>query len=649
MCGVVGAFGAALPALGQRAAALETLRLRGPDARGEHLGPGAWLGHTRLAIVAPADGAQPLTSEDGAVVAVVNGEIYDDARLRRELEARGHRFRTASDSELVVHLYEEHGDAFIDHLRGELACLLWDARRQRLVAARDRFGVKPLVWATLPGGALALASEAKALFALGLPRAWDEQAFLHAVRHQYLPPERSLFAGVRTVPPAHVLIAEASAPPRLRCYWDLDAAPDVPAGLEDPRAAAEAVRDALDEAVRLRLRADVPVAFALSGGLDSSLVLALAARHLPGSPEAFGVCFEHPPYDERRAAQAVAAHVGARFNPVVVTQDALLDALPEAVRCAEGLAINGQLPAKHLLAAAIRGAGYPVVLTGEGADELLLGYPFLIADLAAAAPPAQARAALQALLRDNPASRGVMLPDGALEAADDPGLAALRRRLGFVPTFLRAKAAFGARLLGLLDDRARARVAADDPMTALLDSPALNLPELPDLATRGAHPVAVSASLWARLALAGYILRTLGDGTEMAHSVEGRPPFLDHRVAELATALPVALRLRDGRPKAVLRDAAAGLLPADTVARPKHPFLAPPVTRFASPRGRALLEDVLRSAAVEGVPFVDRGRVGALLDALPVLAPEAQAAAEPVLFTLLTATLLSERLLRSTP
>lgn len=610
MCGVVAALGLDLGAEARRRA-LQAIARRGPDGEGTWRGDGVWLGHRRLAIMAPDDGAQPLASEDGRVHAVVNGEFYGFEAVRRDLEARGHRFATRTDSEILVHTYEDRGVDAIADLRGEFAFVLHDREANRLVAARDRFGVKPLVYAEHRGG-LVLASKPSALFALGVPAAWDAQAFLHAMTHQYLPPDRTLFAGVRRVPPGHVLTCAPGGAPALRPY--ATPFPTTPA-LEGPDAEA-ALEAALVAAVQDRLQADAPVALALSGGLDSALVAAIAARSRPITT--FGVDFDRPPYAEAAAARDVAAHIGADHHVVPVRAADLLDTLPEAVALTEGLAINGQLPAKLALARAIRAAGFEVVLTGEGADELFFGYPHLSLDHAAEIGGAEGEAIRQRIAAHHGASRGVMLP------TDAAPLEPVERRLGYVPAFVRAKAGFGARLVGLLDAEGQRR--AQDSLPRLLDG----------LTVRPGPRASRSADLWSQLCLAGYILETLGDGTEMAASIEGRPPFLDDRVAAVAARIPPADKIRPDLAKHALRRVARRWLPARIADRPKHPFLAPPVV--STPTARGIARDLLAPARL---PFVDPSKLGAWLDGLPDT-PEPQKE-DPVLFTLLTAALLARR------
>ena len=323
MCGIVAVRSASVTAASLDAA-LQAARWRGPDDRGTWIGDGIGLAHSRLAIVGER-GTQPIENEDGTVRIVVNGELYDFERIRADLERRGHRFATDTDSEIALHLYEEYGERCVEHLRGEFAFALYDRRRRRLLLARDRFGVKPLCFVRR-GDDFYAASEAKQLFALGIRCAWDRDAFHHAVCHQYLPPDRTLFAGVRQLRPGCLLIVDDRGV-RERKYWDLDLPRRRPDRAGD---APGELREHLDEAVRLRLRADVPVACCLSGGVDSATVLAFAARHRPGM-ESFGVSFDAADYDERAQATAVAGDLGSPYHPVRVTQDDLLLHLSDAV------------------------------------------------------------------------------------------------------------------------------------------------------------------------------------------------------------------------------------------------------------------------------------------------------------------------------
>jgi asparagine synthase (glutamine-hydrolysing) len=615
MCGIFGIFGIRAPVDGARVAeGLGALAHRGPDGHGSFIDPErrVALGHTRLAIIDPEGGAQPLANEDGSVVAVVSGELYDFVRIRTELVARGHRFRTASDSEILVHLWEERGPACLEELRGEFAFLVWDARARRLFAARDRFGVRPLVYSE-HDGCLYVASEAKALFAAGIPAAWDEDALQQSFAMHYTQPFETLFRSVRQLEPGCFLDATPTGT-RVGKYWDLDYVAE--SEERDEPGAVERVRELLEDAVRQRLVSDVPCCFQLSGGLDSSAIVGLAAKlgHRPLT--AFTVSFDAPEYDELSLATESALHAGARLVPVHASRDALIDALPAAVAQAESLAVNLHLPAKLLLSRAIQREGFKVVLTGEGADEVFAGYAHLRRDLVSRDPEAVAN-----LDASNRASAGSMLPSGA--ARD---LGAVERALGFVPTFLLAKATLGRKLGELMTPDL---VEAVDPYQRFVDHVDVKGQLV------GRSRVHQSLYLWSKTALAGYILRAIGDGMEMASSVEGRVPFLDHRLFEEVRGLAVVLKINGGREKWVLRRAVADVVPERVLAREKHPFLAPPLGLPDR------VHDLL--ARCDRVPGLDKKRTRAVLDRLPTLPEAEQRAWDPAITLATTAVLLAER------
>jgi len=607
MCGVVAIIGrGATTELVARGVA--ALSHRGPDGNGVKRWDGCVLGHARLALVDVANGAQPIENEDGSIACVVSGELYDDARIRKELESRGHRFRTRSDSELVVHLYEEHGDDFVDHLRGEFAIVLWDAHARRLVCARDRFGVRPLVWARTDGG-VAIASEAKALFAMGVGARLDDEAMWLSACAQYAPEDRTVFEGVRQVPAGTTIVFDDRGD-RARRYWDLD----LPREEEQRDVGPEELRAALDDAVAVRTRGDHgTTACALSGGLDSSSIAALASRH--ARIACFTIAFEEGEYEEAAIAERTAARLGAPLHVVSAPARALWDALPAAVAQSEGLSINLHVAAKWLLARDVKRAGHHVLLTGEGADEVLAGYPHFRRDLLL-----ERGAEAGELAARNGPSAGLMMPEG--ETRDT---SAVKSTLGFVPSWIEAKAALGARASSLLAPDFTARFAARDPLGEIAASFDPN-----QLA--GRTRVDQAAYGWSKLALAGYILRTLGDGTEMAHAVEGRVPFLDHRFFEVARAAKTTLKIRGEVEKWILREAMKDVLPEEVIARRKHPLLAPP-------SASAEAADLLRSRALPAM--FDAARVRKTLERLEHAPAKERALWDPPLMLVLTATLLA--------
>jgi asparagine synthase (glutamine-hydrolysing) len=641
MCGIVGIYSprGALRAeeLGR---ATRSLAHRGPDGRGTWLAPDSrvGLGHARLSIIDLATGDQPIASEDGRHHIAVNGEFYDFERIQGELERRGHRLRTRSDSEIALHLYEERGAGCLEQLRGEFAFILWDGREDRLFAARDRFGIKPLYYAWR-GEDLFLASEAKALFAAGIPAGWDRDAFFRAVHHQTTPQDRSLFEGVHQVPPGHYLIGSAGSI-RLVRYWDFDY-PRAERTGEPARADADYAgefRRALDEAIRLRLRADVPVGCYLSGGLDSCAVLGLAAAQRTDRIRAFTLGFDRPEYDESAIAREMARRAGAEFHPIPIAQSDLADHFADAVAHAETLAINAHGVAKYLLSRAVRDAGFKVVLTGEGSDEILAGYPHFRRDLllydrgTTGRDSADVDRLLGELQAGNPESRGLLLPEGEGTSLD--GLGAV---LGFAPSWLETGATQAHKLRALAAPGSAAELAGRDAYRELLDG----LDVAGQLAGRA--PVNQSLYLWSKVMLPNYVLSFLGDRMEMAHSIEGRLPFLDHHVVELARDLPMDQKIRGLTEKYILREAARPVLTATVYARQKHPFTTPPAALAPEGRFYQLLQDTLRGPALASLPFFDRSKVVALLDELPAMDEGRRTAYDMPLMFVLSACVVQER------
>jgi asparagine synthase (glutamine-hydrolysing) len=636
MCGIVAIFSSSLRVdAGELQRATASLRHRGPDGDGHWLDPSGrvGLGHTRLGIIDLVGGAQPLANEDGTIHAVVNGELYDFERQRDELTARGHRFRTGSDSEVLVHLYEEYGARCVDHLRGEVAFVLWDQKNRRLLAGRDRFGIKPLYYAD-DGSRVVVASEAKALFAAGVRPAWDAESVYQAASAGGPASDRSLFAAVRQLPAGHFLLATEGHRNVVR-YWDFDF--PLAGAPADPRSDAEhaaALREALEEAIRLRLRADVPVAFYLSGGLDSCSLLGLAAPLLAAPPRAFTLSFENPAYDELPVAQEMAAHVGAELTSVPVTDELIADDFVRSVAHAETVFNNLNGVAKFRLSRAVRDAGYKVVLTGEGADEILAGYPHFRRDMLlysrAGQDPAVVERLLGQLSAQNAISNGLLMPDGGGLSLDR-----VRGLLdGFAPTWMEALATAGAKMRGLLSGDLLSAFGQRDPYAMFTDTL-----DASRLVRR--DPVHQAQYLWAKSVLPMFILCVLGDRMEMAHSVEGRVPFLDHHVVELAVRTPVHQKIRGMVEKHVLREAARPVLTETVYRRQKHPFLSPPATTTPGTRLYQMTQDTLRSA-LRHVPFYDADAVVALLDALPGMDVARRTALDPVIVSMLSVAALQE-------
>jgi asparagine synthase (glutamine-hydrolysing) len=597
MCGIAGYVGAPRPGLGERMAA--ALAHRGPDDAGEcvePLGDGrvAVLANRRLAIIDVDGGHQPQANEDGTVQVVFNGAIYNFRELRRELEAGGHRFRTQCDTEVLPHLYEEQGLGMLERLRGMFAFALWDAPRRRLVLARDRLGVKPLYWAE-PAGELdlAFASELPALLeAPGLRAELDPEAVAAYLAFLYVPHPRSAVRGVSKLPPGHVLVHEDGRTTVER-YWSLD--PDARGG--DPGR----VWELLAESVRLRLVADVPVGAFLSGGIDSSSIVA-AASAAGAHPETFTVVFPDEDarlYDEREDAAAVSAAFATPHRELPASPDAAA-LLPEVVRRFGEPFGNPTALLVHELSRLTR-RHVKVALAGDGADELLAGYPRFRGFVAAAA------------------YRRVPAPVRALAAAGARALPeSTRGRHG-----LRRAREFALVPPGSLDDAYVSWITYFAPEAR----DALYAPGLAERLRESAPPEQFLAGLFERAPRADLVNRLsfvelqsflpcnvleYGDRMSMAHGLEVRAPFTDHRLVEQVFALPGSEKLQRGTSKVALRRALAGRVPERTLAKRKLGF-NPPLGLWLRRELAPLVDSHLAREVVESRGLFRPERVEALV------------------------------------
>lgn len=587
MCGIAGLYAgrdaqASRDLLTQMAGELEH---RGPDGVGLYLDDRFGMINTRLSIIDLAGGDQPLSNEDGRLWVMQNGEIYNYPELMRELEALGHRFATRSDTEVIVHAYEQWGEDCLDRLNGEFAFAIWDRTSGEVFLARDRFGIRPLFMAEF-GGDVAFASEAKALLRHpGSERAIDPLALVDTFTLWAPQPDRTSFPGIRELPPAHYLRIGPDGPSVPTRWWDLRFGPREGRRRESPEALAEELRAHLDEATRIRLRADVPVGVYLSGGLDSSGTAALAKGHVDQELRGFGIGFEDSRFDESRYQDRMADALGVNLSRVTVSGSDVAGAFPEVVRRAEKPMLRTAPGPLMLLSESVHDAGFKVVLTGEGADEIFGGYGIfqeaMVRRFWARDPESRMRPALLARLypylsRDLARGGGFLTEffKQGVEETDDP-LYSHRPRM---KTTMRA-------LRFLSKETRQAAAEAGDPEERLL----ARLPE--HFYEMG--PLGQAQYLEIQTFLSGYLLHSQGDRMLMANCVEGRFPFLDVHVAEFAADLPERLRLRDLEEKFLLRKALAPLLPVDIGKRKKRPYRAPILRAFVGDEAPEYVHDLL--------------------------------------------------------
>ncbi|NET08234.1 MAG: asparagine synthase (glutamine-hydrolyzing) [Merismopedia sp. SIO2A8] len=626
MCGIVAIFSKEEP-ISAKALANATQRLsyRGPDQQCQWIAPHqqVGLGHARLSIVDLLTGNQPIANEDEQLHLIVNGEFYDFERIVRELKQRGHQFRTRSDSEIVLHLYEEFGTQCLHHLRGEFAFILWDESNQVLFAARDRFGIKPLFY-SLFGDTLYLASEAKALFAAGVPAHWDRESFFQQL-FLYLNQDRTLFEGVYQVPPGHYLLATRRGI-RLVRYWDFDyPKTDEVVPQHTDTEYIEQIRHKLEEAVQIRLRADVPVGSFLSGGLDSSTVLGMAAKHTGQPIQAFTVMFEGAGYDEAAVARETAAQVGADFQAIPLNQADFAESIADAIWHAEMLDTNARGVARYLQSRVVHHAGYKVVLSGDGSDEIFAGYSHVRQDLQCDRKKQTSTKAIQQRLGETLGKNSTF--ETTLLQDTPACLASVQQTLGFVPSWLKNVAVERAFFHVLLAPDYAATFAQQDVYRIFLNQFDLHNQLV------GRSPVIQSLYLWSKSILPNYSL--FAERLEMAHAVEVRLPFLDHHLFEFVREIPASLLTYGTQEKYVLREAARPFLTDTVYVRPKHPFIAPPATLTTNNQLYTLMQDSLRSSGMASVPFFDPVAIIALLDKLPSMTERQRLALESTLLMLL--------------
>lgn len=621
MCGIAGVLyrdaarppdAAVLRAMGQ------AIAHRGPDAEGFWIEPGVGLVHRRLSIIDLAEGNQPIGNEDGSVQVVFNGEIYNYRELRSGLEGRGHRFRTQSDTEVLVHLYEEEGERLVHRLRGMFAFALWDRSRRRLVLARDRVGMKPLYFCR-DHEKLIFGSELKAILAYpGVPRRIDAAALEDYLSFGMVPGERSIFQSINKLPPAHAVSVSSeawhAAPAR---YWQLRFEPD---DRLDSEAWQEAIQAKLDEAVRLHLVADVPVGAFLSGGLDSSAVVASGARAMQGGMQTFSIGFREETFSELAYARDVARQFGTRHLEQIVTPDAvsMLDELTHYFD--EPFADSSAIPT--FLVAQLARRHVKVVLSGDGGDEAFGGYARYAHDL----QEATWRRRLPPWVR-----RGLIGPVSRIWPKADWLPRALRAKTLLTNLSLDAGQAY-VNTLTLCRQPQRRQLLAGDIRAELNGHDSGQIVRQGYDQADSNDPLAAMMAADVHAILPDDFLVKV-DRASMAHGLEVRPPLVDHELLELAARVPSRWKIRGGKTKWILKQACQTRLPASVVWRPKHGFDIPIDSWLRGPLRemfetavldpRAPVGDLVSQAAVRRLyrgHLLGIGRHGGALWAMLVLA-----------------------------
>ncbi len=558
MCGIAGFVGAG-PSCDSRAVVrrmVTALRHRGPDDQGEYLDAQAALGACRLSIIDLPGGRQPVWNETRTVHAVLNGEIYNFRDLRSRLERRGHRFRTQSDTEVLVHAYEQDGEDFVASLDGMFALALWDQPERKLVLARDRMGEKPLYYYDGPG-VFVFGSELRALLEHpAVPRTLDLRSLSRYLLFDAVPAPHSILDGIAKLAPAHTLVVSPGAKPHVTPYWTLSFEPDHSLGEAQWR---DRLLDQLEGSVRSRLASDVPLGVFVSGGIDSGAVAAFAARHAQTTPlRTFAVGFDTPSYDERRFARIVATRFGAEHREIVFTVADALELMERVGSLLDEPLVDASFLPKYVLARAARET-VKVALCGDGGDEIFCGYPSFLAD-------APARWLLKAL---GPSARRLLtraiesLPSSSAYGSFDFLLKQFVRAL---PYSLEVRTQL---LLGGIDPMQQSRLLSAGVRHALMSfDPYAELTGASERSTNR-DPIEQLIHHHARFYLADQTLVAM-DRASMAAGLEVRAPLLDPALIELAARVPSGLKLHRWTTKYILKRALTGVLPPAVVWRRKQ-------------------------------------------------------------------------------
>jgi asparagine synthase (glutamine-hydrolysing) len=604
MCGIAGLLkvDGSLADPGRLSKMIAVFPYRGPDANGIHLAGAAGLAHVRLSIIDVQSGAQPMSTLDGRLCISFNGEIFNYLELREELVKKGCSFATRSDTEVILNAYSEYGEDCVNHFNGQWAFAIWDKIEQKLFLSRDRAGVRPLFY-TQTNDSFLFASEIKALFACPeVRREFDPVGMDQVFTFWVTLPPRTAFKHISQLPPGHSMTVQDGCV-RVKEYWSAPYVEEADSRNGNERGRSEELLHLLFDATRIRLRSDVPVGAYLSGGIDSALTTALVRKIASDRLRSFSVTFADAEFDESPYQLEASAFLGTQHSTVSCSQADIANVFPEVIRHTEHPLFRTAPAPMFLLSRLVRKNGFKVVLTGEGADEALGGYDIF------------KEAKIRRFWGQN------------LESKWRPLL--FKRLYPFLPDFQRQPTAnlkhffrvttedlasplfshlprweLTAKLKLLFSGDFQAEIGKYDAMTELADT-------LPSTFRSWSH-FSQGEYLEAKYFLPGYLLSSQGDRMAMAHSVEGRYPFLDYRVVEFAARLPMRLKMRVLNQKYLLKRACEGLVPESILRRPKQPYRAPDGKCFFDENAPDYVSELLSPCSVEKTGIFEKRAVGIL-------------------------------------
>ncbi len=603
MCGIIAAF-TRCRAINPQSIEKSLLQLhhRGPDSNDYYINKTkrVALGHTRLSIIGLDNGTQPLHSSENNIYAVVNGEFYDYQSIKKKYTQQGYNFKTKTDSEIIIPLYLEYGTNLFKKINGEFSFIIWDEKKNLVFSARDRFGIKPLYY-YYGNDDLYISSEIKALIPFGINIDWDISSLVSIFKG--VPNQASsCFQNIKQIRPGHYMLYENNSLREYE-YWDFQytkSSNSLIGDFKDEQQYLNTFRSKLITSIKRRLVSDTPVGLYLSGGIDSSAILALS-KNLTDNITAFNISFRDSICDENMYAQEIAKHLNINLESITITDQDIADNFSKTVFFTESPIFQTNGIAKFLLSKFVQYKGYKAVLTGEGADELLFGYPSFKEDLAYYLSAEGDNSVLNQLK-----SNDKNLAQGNYNIEDFQKIIG---KLKFIPSIWKLGYDIGKAVESIYSDTFKDLVSHINPMEIMLSS--INSKKL-----FNNNPVHVSAYIFLKTLFPGLVLSYLGDRVEMAHSIEGRVPFLDVDLVTYISKIPLHMKIKGIKEKYILYESIKDLIPEMIYKRTKHPISTPSVLNKANSALLALMRDVFHSQDFKSLPFFSQTKTLSLLNNL---------------------------------